>query len=56
MIRQLNGSDVANGSDLLQILAKQQPGDEIQLGVVRDQENLTMDVKLKRRNEVYEER
>ncbi|MBC8125639.1 MAG: serine protease [Gloeobacteraceae cyanobacterium ES-bin-144] len=56
IIRSLDGSTVNTGGDLLQILAKQQAGERVKLGIVRDNETLEMDVDLKRRNELFQTR
>jgi len=55
VIRSLDGSAVRDGGELLQILAKRQAGDQVKLGVLRDNEALEITVKLKRRNELFEE-
>jgi serine protease Do len=56
VIRSLDGSEVRDGGELLQILAKRQAGDRVKLGVLRDRRNLEVNVTLKRRNELFEER
>jgi serine protease Do len=56
VIRTLDGSVVRDGGELLQILAKRQAGDLVNLGLVRDKENMEVKVTLKRRNELYEQR
>lgn len=56
LIRSLDGSNVRDGAELLQILAKCQAGDLVKLGVLRDRDRLDMNVTLKRRNELYEAR
>ena len=48
--------DVAEARELLQVLAKKQAGDTVKLGVLRDRDKLDVDVTLKRRNELFEER
>lgn len=55
LIRSLNGSSIDDGGELLKVLAKCQPGDEVKLGLIRDKERLDIEVKLKRRNELFEE-
>lgn len=55
VIRSLDDSPVNDGAELLQILAKRQAGDQVKLGVARERGNLTVDVTLKRRNELFEE-
>ena len=56
LIRSLDNSPVRHGGELLQILAKRQAGDQVKLGVVRDNNNLEVKVTLKRRNELYQSR
>jgi serine protease Do len=56
VIRNLDGSAVSDGGELLQMLAKRQAGDRVKLGVARDQDSLEVMVTLKRRNELYEQR
>lgn len=56
LIRSLDGSEVRDGAELLQILAKREAGDHVKLGVQRDREKLEMNVTLKRRNELFEVR
>ena len=56
VIRSLDGSAVADGRELLQILAKRQPGDSVKLGVVRENDKLDVDVTLKRRSELFQQR
>lgn len=56
VIRSLDGSAVRNAAELLQILAKRQAGDQVKLGLLRDEDSLAMDVTLKRRNELFEAR
>jgi serine protease Do len=55
VIRSLDGSGVSDGAELLQMLAKRRPGDQVKLGVLRDQLELEMTVTLKRRGELFEE-
>jgi serine protease Do len=56
VVRSLDGSAVGDGRELLQILAKRQPGDQVRLGVLRDRDELEVTVTLKRRNELFEQR
>jgi serine protease Do len=56
LIRSLDGTEVDNGGQLLQLLAKRQPGDKVKLEVQRDDEALDITVTLMRRNEIFEER
>lgn len=56
VIRSLDGSAIRNGAELLQILAKRQAGDQVKLGLLREDNSLDMNVTLKRRNELFEAR
>ncbi|MDP3852002.1 MAG: trypsin-like peptidase domain-containing protein [Luteolibacter sp.] len=56
LIRSLDDSEVRDGGELLQILAKRQAGEQVKLGITRDGKPLEMVVTLKRRNELFEER
>lgn len=56
VIRSIDDSEVRDGGELLQILAKRQAGDQVKLGVQRDRRSLEMQVTLKRRSELFEER
>jgi serine protease Do len=56
VIRSIDGSDVRDGGELLQILAKRQAGDQVKLGVQRDRRDLEMQVTLKRRSELFSDR
>ena len=56
VIRSLDGSEVRDGGELLQMLAKRQAGDKVKLEVLRDKASLEMQVTLKRRNELFEQR
>lgn len=56
VLLRLDGSTVREGGELLQMLAKRQPGDQVKLGVLREKEELEVTVTLKRRNELFEER
>lgn len=56
VVRSLDGSAVRDGRELLQILAKRQPGDQVKLGVQRENDRLEVAVTLKRRNELFEQR
>jgi serine protease Do len=55
VIQRLDGSEVRDGRELVQILAKRQAGDQVKLSLLRDNEKLDVTVTLKRRNEIYEE-
>jgi serine protease Do len=55
LITSLDGSEVRDGGELLQMLAKRQAGDQAKLGILRDRRKLEVDVMLKRRSELFEE-
>lgn len=52
----IDASTVTNGRDLLLSLAKKQPGDQVRLGILRDQEKQEITVTLGRMDSVYKER
>jgi serine protease Do len=54
VIQSLDGTEIGNGNQLLQVLAKKQPGDRIKLGVRRDRRDLILEVTLARREALYE--
>ncbi len=56
VIESLNGSRIRHGQELLQILAKRQAGDTVTLGILRDQRQLEMEVRLARLSDIYDER
>lgn len=56
VVRSLDGSDIADGRELLQVLAKRQPGDKVRLGVLREDDKLEATVTLKRRSELFDQR
>lgn len=56
VIESLDGSAIPDGSKLLQVLAKRQPGDKVKLGIDRDGETLEMEVVLSSRQALFEER
>ncbi|RYD44731.1 MAG: PDZ domain-containing protein, partial [Verrucomicrobiaceae bacterium] len=53
IIRSLDGSEIQDGSKLLQLLAKRQPGDTVKLGIQRDRKELVVDVKLASRKKLF---
>lgn len=55
LITSLDGSEVRDGGELLQMLAKRQAGDQAKLGILRDRRKMEMNVMLKRRSELFEE-
>jgi serine protease Do len=56
LITSLDGSEVRDGGELLQMLAKRQAGDQTKLGIIRDRRKMEMNVMLKRRSELFEEK
>lgn len=56
VITAINDVSVEDGAKLLKLLAKKQPGDTVALQLERNQQARTVQVKLKRRNELYAER
>jgi len=56
VIRTIDGSEVRNDRDLLLILAQHKAGEQVKLGILRDTESLEIKVKLKRRNDLFENR
>jgi S1-C subfamily serine protease len=56
VIESLDGRSIEDASKLLQVLAKQRPGDKIKLGVDRDGESLEMEIMLSSRAALFEER
>jgi serine protease Do len=54
VIRVIDGSEVGDGGELLQILAKRQAGDVVKLGVRRNKSDIEMKITLKRRSELFE--
>jgi serine protease Do len=55
LIRSLERSEIRNGNELLQVLAKKQAGDVITLGVLRDDKNLEFKVTLARRDRLFQD-
>ena len=56
VIRSIDGSELRDGGELLQILAKRQAGDQVKLGLQRDRRELEMQVTLKRRSDLFADR
>lgn len=56
LIVAVDRSEIRNGNELLQVLAKKQAGEVVKLGVVRDDKNLEFKVTLARRDKLFEER
>ncbi|MGA0854184.1 MAG: S1C family serine protease [Luteolibacter sp.] len=54
MIIGLDGSKINDGGELLQMLAKREAGDRVELELLRDDKTLNTTVKLMRRNEIFE--
>jgi serine protease Do len=55
LITSIDGSELRDGGELLQILAKRQAGEQVKIGILRDRSKLEMNVILKRRNELFEQ-
>ena len=56
LIRSLDGSEIKQGGELLQLLAKREAGDTVTLGLKRGRETLEVDVKLMKRSELFKVR
>ncbi len=56
VIQSIDGNSIRDANKLLQVLAKQQPGDKVKLGIQRDHKTLEIDVVLARREALFEER
>ncbi|MFZ9940982.1 MAG: S1C family serine protease [Luteolibacter sp.] len=54
MIIGLDGSKINDGGELLQMLAKREAGDRVEVELLRDDKILNKTVKLMRRNEIFE--
>jgi serine protease Do len=55
VITTVDGSEIRNGNELLQVLAKKQAGDVITLGVVRDDQTAKIKVTLEQRSKLFRE-
>lgn len=55
VIQSLGGASVTDANTLLQVLAKQQPGEKVKLGILRGGKAMSLDVTLSPRNALYEE-
>jgi serine protease Do len=55
VIQTLNGGEISEESELLQIIAKQRPADTLKLGILRDSTPLELDVKLSSRGALFSE-
>jgi serine protease Do len=55
VIQSIDGNATRDTNKLLQVLAKQQPGDKVKLGILRDQKNLEIEVILARYESLFEE-
>ncbi len=53
IVSNFDGSKVADGAQLLKLLAKRQAGDKVKLGIRRGELALNVDVELKRRTDLY---
>jgi len=56
LILSMDHSEIVNGNELLQVLAKKQAGEQVKLGVLRDDKNLEFKVTLARRDKLYQDR
>jgi serine protease Do len=56
VIQSIDGSEVRDGGELLQLIAKRQAGDPVRVGILRGQENLEVKVTLKRRGDLFQQR
>lgn len=56
LITRVDGTEVRNGNELLQVIAKRQPGDTIALSLQRDERTSEVKVTLDRRNRIFRER
>jgi len=54
LILSLDHSEIRNGNELLQVLAKKQAGEVVKLGVLRDDKNLEFKVTLARRDKLFQ--
>jgi serine protease Do len=53
VIQTLNGSEISEKSQFLQIIAKQRPADTLKLGILRDRTPLVVDVELSSRGALF---
>lgn len=56
VITAVDESAITNGNELLQVLAKKQPGDVVKLDLLRDDKTTAVKVTLERRNRLFRER
>lgn len=56
VIHSIDGSEVRNDRDMLLTLARHKAGEQVKLGILRDTEALEINVKLKRRSDLFENR
>jgi len=56
IIQKLDGEEIRDGSELMQVLAKRQAGDSVKMGISRDGKPMSLDIILARREALYEER
>jgi serine protease Do len=54
IIQSLDGTTIADGNQLLQVLAKKQPGDKVKLGVRRDRRDLMLEITLAKRESLFD--
>ncbi|MFT4177144.1 MAG: S1C family serine protease [Luteolibacter sp.] len=55
IIQSIDGERIREGQELMQVIAKRQPGDQIRVEVQRDGQKLEMDVTLARRDALYQQ-
>lgn len=53
LIKNLDGREIQRGGELLQLLAKRQAGDKVQLGLQRGRQSLVVEVELMKRSELF---
>jgi S1-C subfamily serine protease len=53
LIRSLDDDEIRQGGELLQLLAKREPGDTVKLGLLRGRKTLEVDVELMKRSELF---
>lgn len=53
LIRSLDDDEIRQGGELLQLLAKREPGDTVKLGLMRGRKTLEVDVELMKRSELF---
>jgi serine protease Do len=56
VIQSLDGSEIRDCEKLIEVLVKHQPGDKVKLGLLRDQQQLEVEVELTRLESIFEMR